>query len=235
MVHPQHHHLVNGLLGGHPLHQGVDGLVDHRHKHPVGDKAGEVVHLDRHLAQFAGQFNGDLGGLVGGGQATDDLHQHHKRHRVHKVHADDLLRALGGRGQHGDGDRRGVGSQDDLRPAYPVQFGEDALFQFHILAHGLDHKIGLGNGGQVPGGMQPGHRRILLLGGHLALFHAFRQELFDGGHGALELLRDDLHHDRLVAALGKDLSDAPSHRSGTDHGNGLDVHRFLLLFQNGNP
>jgi hypothetical protein len=51
MVHAQCHYRVDGVGVGNTLVQCKDGLVDHWHQYPVGDKTGRIPHFDGRFAQ----------------------------------------------------------------------------------------------------------------------------------------------------------------------------------------
>ena len=127
-VDADHVHEVGGAHGPAPLlHDLVDllevGAVAHqagetaevREQHPVDQEARAVVDHDRGLTHGLGVGNGGGDGTVGGLLATDNLNQRHHVYRVEEVHAAEVLRTLERLGQIGDGDSRGIGSDDEYR------------------------------------------------------------------------------------------------------------------------
>ena len=79
--------------------------------------------------------------------APDDLYQLHHSGGVKEVHADEFFGALGGRGDGGDGDRRGVRSQNGLGLADAVQLSKDALLDLQNFNGCLHHQVGVGSSG----------------------------------------------------------------------------------------
>ncbi len=142
MVHPELHNLVDGLRLPDPLVETENSLVDHRHQDPVGDETGGVVDLDRRLAHPPRRRLDRLPGFLAGGEAANDLDELHHRHGVHEVHADHLLRPRGGGGQLGDRDRAGVGGEQGVGRAQPVEVAQDLPLDVEPLDDGLDHQVG---------------------------------------------------------------------------------------------
>src|SRR5947207_11433937 len=60
--HAQFEYFVHSLRGSYALHHRVDGFIDQRHQHAVGNEAGSVFDLDRGLFQL---FSKAPGGGVG--------------------------------------------------------------------------------------------------------------------------------------------------------------------------
>ena len=127
VVRTVHHSGVDVFLGSDAVLQNDDSLVDHGEQDAVDHEAGSLADLDGVLAQVLGAAIDSLEGLVVGTGAADDLDQLHSGSGVEEVHAQNLLRTLGSGSNGGDGDGRGVGSQDGLGLADLVQFLEDAL------------------------------------------------------------------------------------------------------------
>ena len=90
-------------------------------------------------------------------------------------------------GDLGDGQGRGVGGEDDLGAAGPVEAREGVELQAHVLGHGLDHEVGLADARlEVGGGAQAPARRGGRVGRELAPRHALVEVLRDLGQGLLE-------------------------------------------------
>ena len=58
-------------------------------------------------------------------------------HRVEEVHPDDALGVLRGVGDLRDGERRGVGGEQDLRTERGAEPSEEIALEVHALGHGL--------------------------------------------------------------------------------------------------
>ena len=138
----QPHRRVDVLAGGVAVLEHRDGVVEVAEQQRVGDEAGPVAdgHVD--LAQPLGQRLDVLDDLGLGDDGAHHLDQLHDRRGVEEVHADDLARPAGGDRDLGDRQGRGVGRQDGVRRADPVQLGEDLGLELHALGHGLDDQVG---------------------------------------------------------------------------------------------
>src|SRR5437764_1361844 len=96
MLHPERHHLIDGLGRRDAFLHAQNRLVDHRHQHAVRDKAGRVVHFDRRLAEFLGNLHHATHRIRVRIESLHDLHQRHYRYPIHEMHADDTSLTAGG-------------------------------------------------------------------------------------------------------------------------------------------
>ncbi len=120
----------------------------------------------------AGAQRFDVRGHLGrGDHRLDHLDQRHDRRRVEEVHADDAVRAVGGDGDLGDRQRRGVRDQDRLGRADPVQLSEDRLLEFQVLGHRLDGEIHVVQRLESDRERDPAEQGVAVLGAQLALRH----------------------------------------------------------------
>src|SRR5882724_2921006 len=223
MVHPHLHHRVDRLRLSHSLVEAEDRLVDHRHQHPIGDEAGGVVYFYGSLPHlFRGRLDGVVG-LLARRETADDLDQLHDRDGVHEVHADDFVRPAGGGGQAGDRDRAGVGGEDGLRRARPVELGEDLLLDLQPLDHRLDHQLRLGQGLNLPRRLHSGEGGIAGRGVELALLDQPPEALADLGHAARQGVRDHVDQHHVIASLRRHLGDAVPHRPRSHHSDCPDL------------
>ena len=135
------------------------------------------------------------------------------------MHADELVGALGGRGNGGDGDGRSVGGQDGLGLAQAVQLGKDVLLDLQVLDGGLNHQVGVRSGGQI-GGEAHVSQDVGLLGlVHLALGNQLLQPLVQAGLGSLDDGVVDVAHHHVIAAAGKHLGNVQTHGAAANDNN----------------
>ena len=206
--------------------QRVDRFVDHRQQDAVDDKGREILGDDRRLAEPVGQALDDLVGRVVGGDAGDQFDQLHDRHRVHEMHAYEFFRAVRGRAQPGDRNRRRVGRDDRIRPQRRQDRLVDFAFDGLVLGRGLDHDIAVAER-RVIGRARQAVERVLLVGGaDLVALHLAFQVPVDIGDGFVELVLGDIVHHDIDAGDGGDMGDAGSHLPGADDADFLDAHRF---------
>src|SRR5690606_9417134 len=93
MGHAQLHNSINVAHASHSFVQGINSLVNHRHKNPIGDKTGIIVNFDGYLTEVLRQLDDLLGYLITGSIASYHFHEWHDRYRVHKMHAYYLARS----------------------------------------------------------------------------------------------------------------------------------------------
>ncbi len=105
MIHTQLHHLIDIVPRRYAFHQAVDRFVNHRHQHPVGDEAGEIVHLDWRLADLHRKSRHRADSLIIGLKAADNLDQLHHRDGVEEMHSDYPLGPARRRAEHRDRNR----------------------------------------------------------------------------------------------------------------------------------
>ena len=82
-----------------------------------------------------------VSGRLGG---AHDLEQLHHVGRREEVQADHVCGRLVTRGDLVDVERRGVGGEDRAGLADAVELGEDLLLDVHVLEHGLDDEVAVG-------------------------------------------------------------------------------------------
>ena len=113
-------------------------------QHAVADEA--VADADEHadLADLLGDLHGcgdhRLCGLV----AAHDFQQPHHIGRREEVHAEHMVRPRGDGGDLVDVEIGGVGGQDRARLGDLVELAEDVLLDRHVLEHGLDDEVAIG-------------------------------------------------------------------------------------------
>ena len=140
------HDPVDGVGLGDALHPGVEGLVDHGHEDAVADEAGAVIGAEWGFAEGGGEGDGAVDDGGRGLQAGDDLDELHEWDGVEEVHPDDAPGGCaGGGGQVGDGDRAGIGGEDDaFVGVHGREAGEEVFFDLGVLDDGLDEPVAAG-------------------------------------------------------------------------------------------
>ena len=171
----------------------------------------------RHLADGLADVHGG-GQHVGRGlRAAHHFQQLHHVGRAEEVHADHVLRPAGGRGDFVDVEVAGVAGQDGAGLGDLVELAEQFLLDRHVLEHGLDDQVAVGQRRQVQRGRQRGHALFHVVLRHAALGGGVLVVLADRRGAAVErgLLRfDHGHRDALVEEVHRD---AAAHGAGADH------------------
>ncbi len=184
-------------------------------------KAGKSSALAVVLPSDLAKRHGRLVGRHVGGDAADDLDQLHQRHGVHEVQADEPLRPVGGRGQPGDRDRRGVRSQERALAEVRRERGEDRLLDRLVLGRRLDDQIRLPDLLQPFDGFDPAesrlHRRIV----DDASRDLAREVALDDVQAGIDPLAADVVQLDRVAGQGADVADARAHLARADNADGL--------------
>ena len=147
------------------------------------------------------------------------------------MQADHRFRARGGRGDLVEVQRRGVGGQDGAGLADAVQAAKDVLLHVHVLEHGLDHQVHVGEVLQVERAAQQRHalldglrRQAALLGGVLVVGADGLEATVQGFLAGL----DDVHRNAHVQEVH---GDACAHGAGTDHAHRLHRQHGRVLGQ----
>ena len=140
------------------------------------------------------------------------------------MHAQELIGTQRSGGQLGDAQGGGVGDENGLGLHDGSQLGEGVLLQLHILDHGLENDVDVGQVVQVGGGLQAAQHLGLLLLGDLALGDLLVKALLDAGDALLQGGGPVVVENHVVAALKSDLGDAAAHQAGAVHTNSLNFH-----------
>ena len=134
------------------------------------------------------------------------------------MHPDHAVRALRGRGQRGDRDRRGVGGEDRLRRQRLVRAAEDVLLHRCVLDHGLDHQVGRDQIVFRDDACEDLLRIRPALLGELAeaLSNGLEGAAYGAGRGVVQR--------HPPPGSGHDLRDPAPHLAGADHEDVLKAH-----------
>ena len=161
--------------------------------------------------------------VVRGELGLHDLDERHQRRRVEEVHADDAL-GPGRRGRDlGHRERRGVGREDRVGPADPVELGEELALRLELLDDRLDHEVAVGERLELGRRRQPRNGRVAIGLLELALLDLAREEVPDPAGRRLAELGRHLAADRVVAGLDRELRDAAAHGAEADHADRADL------------
>jgi hypothetical protein len=153
----------------------------------------------------------------------DDLDERHQRRRVEEVHADDALRA-GRRGRDlGHREGRGVGSEDRVGPAEPVELREEGTLGHELLHDRLDHEVTLRKHLDLRRDAETGNGRVAIFLPELALLDLAREEMTDLARCCLTELVAHLAADGVVAGLDRELRDPGAHGAEADHADGANL------------
>ena len=152
-----------------------------------------------------------------------DLDQFHDVRRAEEVHADDILGSAGDAADLVDVQVGGVRGQQRARPCDPVELAEDALLQFHVLEHGLDHEVALGDRVLVRAAVEQRHSFLDLVGREASADRAALVVAPHRGQAPVEsvaVLLDDRYRKPRV---GEGHRDAAAHRAGAEHADAANV------------
>ena len=190
---------------------------------PVADEAAADADQDRHLADLLGDRHRGVDHVLRRLLAAHDLQEAHDVGRREEVHADHVLGAAGGGRDLVHVERRGVRGQDGARLHDPVEAREDLLLEVHVLEHGLDHQVAVGEGLAVGHAVEQVHAPVDLFHRHAAAAGGALVVLADDAEAVVDpaLLRlDDRHAD---AAVGEVHRDAAAHRAAAEDADLLDL------------
>ena len=127
-----------------------------------------------------------------------------------------LLGAAGADRDVGDRQRRGVGGEDGVVPAHPVQLGEDRALQVEPLGHCLDDEVAVAQVGEFGGQRDPAEDLALRVLGEPAAFHRPPGGGLQVPAAALQRVLVHLDADDAEAAAREHLGDARAHGAQSD-------------------
>ena len=203
-------------------------------EHAVTDEAVADADQHRHFVDPSPDRHRRGDGRLRRFLAADDLEQPHDVGRAEEVHADDALGSPRGRGDLVDVERGRVGGQHGARLRHLVEPGEHVLLDGHLLEHGLDDEIGVGEGIEVGGALDQAHALLDVVLGQPALGRRRLVILAHHAEAAIERLPGDLDHRHWNTDVGEVHRDAAAHRAGADHGRLADLRRRRLRGHVGN-
>ena len=216
------------LLRQRPFEQQPFGLDRAARQHPVADKAIADADHRWDLAELPGQRQGGRHGIGCALRPADDLQQAHNIGRAEKMGADHIPRPGRGPGDRVDVEGRGVGGEQCALFRHPVEIGEDALLQTHVLEHRLDHDIGLACRVEPDGAGDKTHAPFHRVGAEPA---ARDRRAIIGGDPVEPLAQQivaGLDQGHRNPGIGKAHGDAAAHRAGPDHGGAGDRARLYV-------
>ncbi|CAD5252737.1 conserved hypothetical protein [Bosea sp. 62] len=234
MIRAEPHRRVDRLDRADALIERVDGLVDHRQQDAVDDEGREILGDRRRLVQRRDEALGAFEGAVVRGDAADQLDELHQRYRVHEMDADEMLGAIGRRGEPRDRDRRGVRGQDRVGAQMGADGGENLALHLLALGRSLDHEVARTQILQLRRRDDPAHRRAAVLVGDGALGDLPGHVAIDRRQRRVDALFGDVVQPDVEARDRGDMGDAVAHLPGPDDADGLDlVVHVTLLFPEG--
>ena len=205
------------LLGRRAFEQQLGRLDLARHQHAVADEAVADAGDDRDLLDLLGELHRGDQHVGRGLRAAHHLEQLHHVGRREEVQAEHVLRPRGRGRDLVDVEIGGVGGEDRARLGDLVELAENLLLDLHILEHGLDDQVAIGEVLELERRLQQPHRAFDLLGGHPPLGRGRLVILAHHAGAAVErVLRhlDDRHRDAGAEEVHRD---AAAHRAGADH------------------
>src|ERR1700733_12802471 len=149
------------------------------------------------------------------------------------MHAYAFLGTITDAGNFGDAERRSVGSEDRPGLADFVEQSEDLDLRLHLLGHSLNHEIGFARGFLDAARIsQAAERCFGIFGWNLSQFNSFIEIAANLVFCPPQSIWQQVFKDGLITAERGHMSDAATHGSGTDHGNGLDLSHYCPPFSN---
>ena len=138
---------------------------------------------------------------------------------------------VGGGGEPGDRDRRGVGADDRALLEHRAQRGEDLALDVFLLDRGLDDEVAVGERIDGRRRRDAPERRLPLAFADGVFRHLARHVAVDGGDAGLDpLLRNVVERD-IEAREGAHMGDAAAHLTGADDAYPVNVHVRPLAFR----
>lgn len=206
--------------GGDTFLDDVDGLAKEGHLKTVAELAGAVL-LDEDGDFAAAEeevagLDGELGGGLG---AADDFDEGHQVGRVPEVSREDAFGAGTADGDLRDAEAGGIGGEDGGGRGEAVEFGEEILFEFHVLGHGFDDEGGAGGGGgKVAGSSEARKGGGGVIGGDELMRKEGVQESVTGLETEGGRIIRTTDKSDIKAAEGKGDGDAGTHHAGAEDG-----------------
>ncbi len=199
--------------------------------HAVADEAVADADHHRNLLQLLADGHCSGEHFIAGPLATHHFQQTHDIGRAEEVQTDHILGAPGEAGNGVQVQRRGVGGEDRTGLAHRIQLLEDLLLDAHVLEHGLDHHVGIGQGAVVG---DAGDQREALLHrilGQAAALDARRVGFAGTLQAALQRLVIDFQQLHRHPGIGEAQGDADAHGAAADHRGGPDRAGFDVGWQ----
>mmetsp|Transcript_57776 Transcript_57776/g.118238 ORF Transcript_57776/g.118238 Transcript_57776/m.118238 type:complete len:231 (-) Transcript_57776:102-794(-) len=205
------------------VHHG-HGLREKRHQQPVHDESGRVSARDGLLADLVSKGDNVVHNLLVRVRGRDHLHQLHDLHGVEEMQTHELVRSSRRQGHVGDGQGRGVGSEDatglDQRSQLLVEIDLDVF----TLNNGLDDQVAVVGICDIGGGADAAYRVVELL---LGLFRSglsildssgahFEERIFDSLHAQVECFGLRFNGQHLVSCSSCHLCHTMSHETQSD-------------------
>ena len=132
------------------------------------------------------------------------------------MEADHGFRTLHRRGDFVDVERRGVRREDRTLLHDLVELAEDVLLHVHVLEHGLDHEVAIGEIVHVERAGQKPHALLDLFHREAALLRRVLVVLADDAEAPVERVLLRLHNGDGQADIEEVHGDAAAHRAGAD-------------------
>src|SRR5207245_4639332 len=146
---------------------------------------------------------------------------------VEEVEPEDLAGGRGRRGQGRDVARRGVGRQDRVGRADPVELRKGLVLELLVLRHGLDDEVAPLEVLESRRAADARERGVLRGGVELALRREPLEDLAEPAEAPLDQLGARLDEEDGEPRLGRDLDDACAHETTADNADVLDGHERL--------
>ena len=138
------------------------------------------------------------------------------------MHADHVLRTARSRGDLVDVEVGGVRRQDGARLGDAVELAEDLLLELHVLEHGFDDQVALGERFEVGAAAEQLHALVDLVHRDTAALRRALVVLAHDAEAALQRLLlslDDVHRKSLAGEVHRDTA---THRAGAENADALD-------------
>jgi hypothetical protein len=188
----------------------------------VDDEAWRVLADHRGVARKVRERNQAIDRLLRGTRAADHLDHLHQRHGVEEVVAGDAFGPVAGRGDRGDGQRRGVADEHGIGGDDRFEQHEQITLDVEPFDDRFDDQIAVGEALQGVDRRDAGYRRGCAVGGHASLFGELAERVAQAVEGGLNGGWLGVEEDGFATGLGIQLDDAASHCTGADDAHALE-------------
>src|ERR1700719_1341048 len=222
------HGVVDVFDGADAFFERADGVEQIGHEKAIDDESGAVVGAHRRFPELRAERHHFFIYRRISGNRFYNFHKLHHRNRIEKMEADEALRALGGRGDFGDGQRRSVTGKNRGGGAKGIERAEKLTLGGKLLDDGLDDYIAILQIVERSGAFKAAANFIFLRVSDGVFLDEAGEIFLDALPFFVDDLRADLTHDSREAGLRRDLRDSGAHQATPDDANFLNRHSVPL-------
>src|ERR1700674_591293 len=222
------HGVVDVFDGADAFFERAHGGEEVGYEKAIDDESGAVVGAHRRFPELRAKRHPLFIHSRIGGDGSYDFDELHDWHGIKKMQSDDALRPLGGCGDFGDGQGRGVAGKDGGRRAEGVESAEKPALGGKLHDDGLEHYVAALQVLQRGCAFQPAANFIFLRFVDGGFLYLASEILVDASESFVHNFRADLAHDGGEAGLRGDLRDTRAHQATPYDANFLNRHSIPL-------